>query len=210
MGPMLTVEPHPELLVGAFTTEFPQDIGALPSPAWLQGLLALEADVPYTRSGDVHGAVRALLRSTGYKPTGRGKPAAEYLVRAVEEGMLKPINLAVDACNVASLHSGLCISVIDMERAKPPYRVGVAPPGSAYVFNAGGQEIDFGGLVCLSDQDGPCANPVKDSQRTKTHAATRQTLSIVWGPKALGTRTEGVVAWYRALLERCGASTAGI
>ena len=113
----------------------------------------------------------------------------------------------MDACNAVSLHSGLPISVVDLERAREPFRIGVAPAGARYVFNAAGQEIDVGGLVCLFDADGPCANAVKDSQRTKTHPGTTRTLSIVWGTRALEGRTARAVAWYRALLEAIGAAT---
>ena len=42
-----------------------------------------------------------------------------------------------------------------------------------------GQEIRIDGLVCLFDAEGPCANAVKDSQRTKTSDATTRTLSAV-------------------------------
>ena len=69
--------------------------------------------------------------------------------------------------------------------AAPPLRVGIAPAGSSYVFNASGQTIDLAGLLCLFDADGPCANAVKDAQRTKTHAETRATLNLVWGASAL-------------------------
>src|SRR6185295_8224828 len=120
----------------------------------------------------VRGAVRDLLRHGGYKPTGRGKPASEYLVRAAGEGTLGSINAAVDACNAVSLASGLPISLIDLDLATPPLRIAVASHGAAYVFNASGQEMALDGLLCVHDAAGPCANAVKDSQRTKTHAAT--------------------------------------
>jgi DNA/RNA-binding domain of Phe-tRNA-synthetase-like protein len=94
-------------------------------------------------------AVRDLLRHGGYSPTGRGKPASEYLVRAASEGALRSINLAVDACNAVSLHSGFPISVVDLARAREPFRIGIAPPGASYVFNASGQTIDLAGLLCL-------------------------------------------------------------
>ena len=38
-------------------------------------------------------------------------------------------------------------------------------------------------LLVLCDAEGPCANAVKDAQRTKTHDGTSQTLSILWGCK---------------------------
>jgi DNA/RNA-binding domain of Phe-tRNA-synthetase-like protein len=116
----------------------------------------------------------------------------------------------VDACNAVSLHSGLPISVIDVEVARPPFRDGVALPGANYVFNASGQNIDLGGLVCLFDADGPCANAVKDAQRTKTSPATRRTLSLIWGTNALPGRACAAEAWYRQILEEHGATVQAI
>jgi len=173
----------------------------------LIALLKLDASVPLHSDDTVREVVRALLRHGGFKPTGRSKPASEYLLRAVGEGSLSSINLAVDACNVVSLHSGLPISVVDLDRARGPFRVGLAPAEASYVFNASGQSIDLGGLLCLFDAEGPCANAVKDAQRTKTGAETRRTLSIIWGTTALMGRAAQTGAWYRALLEQCGATT---
>jgi DNA/RNA-binding domain of Phe-tRNA-synthetase-like protein len=201
----VAVEPHPLLRVDAFVTHFPAPLGEVATPAVVTALLRLEADAPLTRDEAARGAVRDLLRWGGYKPTGRGKPASEYLVRAVGEGELGSINLAVDACNAVSLHSGLPISVVDLDRAEPPFRIGVAPGGAAYVFNATGQEIDLGGLLCLFDAAGPCANAVRDAQRTKTRPETTRTLSIVWGTVADEPRVAEAGRWYRALLEAAGA-----
>jgi hypothetical protein len=123
---MLTIEEHPSLDLQAFTVRLPRSLGGIDSPAALLGLLDLNAAAPLERSEEVRKAVRDLLRHGGYKPTGRGKPASEYLVRASGEGKLSPINLVVDACNVASLHSGLPISVVDLDLAEAPLRVGIA------------------------------------------------------------------------------------
>jgi DNA/RNA-binding domain of Phe-tRNA-synthetase-like protein len=204
---MLTVEPHPLLDLRAFVTRLPRPLGEMPSPPDLQALLALDAPAPLRSDDRVREAVRQLLRHGGFKPTGRSKPASEYLLRAVGEGNLTPINAAVDGCNVVSLHSGLPISVVDLDRAREPFRVAVAPAGTSYVFNASGQTIDLGGLMCLFDADGPCANAVKDAQRTKTGPDTRRTLSLVWGTVALPGRSEQTTAWYRRLLEQLGATT---
>jgi DNA/RNA-binding domain of Phe-tRNA-synthetase-like protein len=205
---MLTVDPHPLLDLRAFVTTFPRPLGDLPSPPEWRALLAENAPAPLGSDDGVREAVRRLLRHGGFKPTGRSKPASEYLLKAVREGMLAPINLAADACNVVSLHSGLPISVVDLDRARPPLRVGVAPAGASYVFNASGQTIDLGALLCLFDADGPCANAVKDAQRTKTSAETRRTLSLIWGTTALPGRAEKAEMWYRELLEKQGAATA--
>jgi DNA/RNA-binding domain of Phe-tRNA-synthetase-like protein len=204
---MLSVEAHPLLDLRAFVTRLPRPLGQMPSPPELQALLALDAAAPLGSDDGVREAVRQLLRHGGFKPTGRSKPASEYLLRAVGEGKLASINVAVDVCNAVSLHSGLPISVVDLERAREPFRVGLAPAGAGYVFNASGQTIDVGGLLCLFDADGPCANAVKDAQRTKTGPETRRTLSLVWGTVALPGRAEQTTAWYRQLLEQQGATT---
>lgn len=207
---MLTIDDHPLLDAGAFVTTFPRALGQCPSPEWLIRQLAPSAEAPFASDDTVRKCVRELLRHGGYRPTGRGKPASEYLLRSAGEGSLGPINLAVDACNVASLHSGLPISVVCLDRARPPFRIGRAAEGAEYVFNATGQVIRLTGLLCLHDAEGPCANGVKDSQRTKTHAGTLRTLSIVWGTRTLEGRTAATTAWYRELLERAGAGTAGV
>jgi DNA/RNA-binding domain of Phe-tRNA-synthetase-like protein len=205
---MLTVEPHPLLDPAAFVTTFPSPLGSLPPNATRRTLLAsLEAPSPLHSDDSVRAHVRDLLRHGGYKPTGRGKPSSEYLIRAVSEGALGSINAAVDACNAVSLHSGLPISVVDLDRTRSPLRIGVAPAGTRYVFNASGQEIDLGGLLCLGDADGPCANGVKDAQRTKTGPVTTRTLSVIWGTRALPGRAAEAAAWYRRLLGTMGATT---
>src|SRR5437870_8139826 len=204
---LLEADPHPLLLYGAFTTTFPQALGNVPSPPWLTDLLRLDAGAPLRRDEQGRQRIRDLLRHGGYKPTGRGKPASEYLARAAAEGLLAPINVAVDACNAVSLHSGIPISVVDLESAAPPYRIRLGKAGEAYVFNPAGQVMDLEGLLCLTDALGPCANAVKDSQRTKTGEATRRTLSILWAASGLEERLERALEWYREILERVGAST---
>jgi DNA/RNA-binding domain of Phe-tRNA-synthetase-like protein len=207
---MLVVDPHPLLDLRAFVTHFPRPLGEMPSPPDLVSLLAMDAAAPMHSDDAVREAVRDLLRHGGFKPAGRSKPASEYLLRAVSQGQLSPINLAVDACNVVSLHAGLPISVVDLDRAREPFRVGVASAGEKYVFNASDQVIEVGGLLCLFDAEGPCGSAVKDAQRTKTAADSRRTLSLVWGTSALPGRTAQAEAWYRDLLERQGATTQSI
>ncbi len=212
MNPLntLSIADHPLLDAAVFLTELPRPLGELPSPAWLLALLAGDADAPIRSDDTVKRTVRDLLRHGGFKPTGRNKPASEYLLKAVAQGRLGPdkgINLVVDACNVASYHSGLPISVVDADLAAAPWRIAVCEPDTRYVFNPAGQVIDIGGLVSLQDADGPCGGPVKDSQRTKTHDGTVRTLSVVWGTRALEGRTAATAAWYRELLEGAGAHT---
>jgi DNA/RNA-binding domain of Phe-tRNA-synthetase-like protein len=204
---MLTVDPHPLLDLRAFATTFPRPLSELTTPPDVLALFGSAAAAPLASDDAVRDAVRALLRYGGFKPTGRSKPAAEYLLRAAGDGSLGPINLAVDVCNAVSLHSGLPVSVVDLAQARPPFRVGIAPPGASYVFNSAGQVIDLGGLLCLYDADGPCANAVKDAQRTKTGSDTLRTLTLIWGTTALAGRAGQAETWYRGLLEAQGATT---
>ena len=209
---MLTVAPHPLLVPSAFTTAFPTPIGEQTSGS-IALLLANNAEVPtgVPRSSDLlRAAVRDLLRTGGFKPTGRSKPASEYLIKAAEGGFLGPINAAVDACNAVSLHTGFPISVVDLDRVVGELEIRIAPADSVYVFNASGQTIDIEGLLCLFDQQGPCANAVKDAQRTKTHAGTTRTLSVLWGVRGHEAALAAATVWYRELLEFVGAVTAEV
>ncbi len=214
---MLDYAPHPLLLPAAFITEFPVALGELASPPALLALHRVdEAESGLSRAGQpvlddeqrelLRQDVRDVLRHGGHKPTGRGKPSAEYLVRARGEGKIPSINLAVDACNAVSVHSGLPISVIDVDRATAPFEVKVAGEES-YVFNASGQEISLAGLLCLYDARGPIANAVKDSHPTKTSPETTRTLSVIWGPVGHAEHVRQTMAWYQSLLADHGQAT---
>jgi DNA/RNA-binding domain of Phe-tRNA-synthetase-like protein len=200
---VMEVAPHPLLELIAFETL----LSDVSSPEWLAALLREDVDAPVGRSEAIRADARDLLRHGGYKPTGRGKPASEYLVKAAAASKLSSINLPVDACNVVSLHSGLPISVVDADKLAAPLRVAIVEDDEGYVFNSAGQEIRLRGLLCLHDASGPCSNAVKDSQRTKTSAETRRTLSIIWAPKLHAAHAQKAADWYRELLQRAGAET---
>lgn len=200
MGLTLAIAPHPLLDVGAFVTRFTQPLCELSTPEAVVALLAEGATAPLRVDDTVRGEVRKLLRHGGFKPAGRSKPASEYLQAAVREARFPRINAAVDACNAVSLHAGLPISLVDLDRVTGALTVRVAPMGTRYVFNPSGQEIDAGGLLSVWDDQGPTGTPVKDAQRTKTHDGTITTLSVVWGTTALPGRTAAATAWYRDLV----------
>lgn len=206
---MLTFAPHPALVPAALRAAFPAPLATLATPARVAALLRGEpAPCALPEPTDsLRSAVRDLLRHGGYKPTGRGKPSSEYLARAVQERALASINVAVDIGNAASLRSGLPISVVDLEKARAPLRVEVAGPG-AYVFNPSGQELRHDGLLCLVDTDGPCANAVKDAQRTKTDGATRETLTVVWAPVGYEALAAATLAFCAEALGEVGATVA--
>ncbi len=201
------VDPHPLLDAGVFVARFVQPLVGISTPPAIAALAEPGARGPFSPSEDVKTAARDLLRHGGFKPSGRSKPASEYLVGAAAEGRFPRINAGVDTCNVVSLHSGLPISLVDLDRIEGPLTLRIAPAATSYVFNPSGQTIDVSGLVCLYDARGPTGTPVKDAQRTKTHDETRATISVVWGTSALPGRTREVTRWYRELLESIAGTT---
>lgn len=166
----------------------------------------------------VRQAARDLLRNGRYKPTGRGKPASEYLVRAAQRAAdpatdagFPRINGPVDVCNYISLKVLLPISLWDLDLAATDrfvFRLGEA--GEAYVFNTGGQTIELADLVVGCAVRGaaeePIVNPVKDSLLTKTTDATRRVAACVYAPltHVPAAQLEAVCETFAALLARCG------
>ena len=196
----IAVTAHPLLELGAFMTTFAQSLGEL-AP------MVAGVPPPFTVNDTVRAEIRQLLRHGGFKPAGRSKPASEYLVGAHDSGRFPRINAAVDACNIASLWSGLPISLIDLDRVVGSLQVKVCPADTNYVFNPSGQVIDASGLLAVFDHDGPTGTPVKDAQRTKTHDGTRRTLSVIWGSNQLGSRTREATNWYRQLVASIPGTT---
>jgi DNA/RNA-binding domain of Phe-tRNA-synthetase-like protein len=134
--------------------------------------------------------VRDVFRNGSYKPTGRGKPASEYLVRAAAGDGFPRINAVVDACNYLSLKTLYPISIWDPDRVGSRifrFRLGAA--GETYVFNPGGQEVALEdlivGCVCADEGDPgePIVNAVKDSQRTKTSDNTSRVVAAIYAPR---------------------------
>ena len=210
---IIDLYPHPNLDVACFVSTFPAKLSDLPSPPSLLQWFSSGITAPLSTSDSIKQQIRELLRHDGFKPTGRSKPASEYLIKAIEKGWFGPergINLAVDACNVVSLHTGLPISVVDLDLTVGSLQLKRCAPQTCYAFNPSGQVIDVSGLISLHDEEGPCAGPVKDSQRTKTSDTTTRTLSVIWGSSAIIDRTQAALSWYKDHLHRCGVETTDV
>jgi DNA/RNA-binding domain of Phe-tRNA-synthetase-like protein len=189
----LTVADHPLLDLTALRVRWDRPLASIAVPAWLDALCGLSDAPPFPAPGQAEvDAVRALLRHGGFRPSGRSKPCSEYIRAAARDGRFPRINAMVDLTNAAALHGALPVSTVDPDRLAEPLSVGIAPPGSRYVFNASGQEIDLGGLLCLFDAAGPAANAVKDAQRAKTTPDTTATLTLIWGTTAMPGRAEAL------------------
>ncbi len=163
----------------------------------------------------VRDEVRAMLRHGKYKPSGRGKPASEFLLRAALSGEFPRKNAPVDVNNIVSLVSGLPGSIFDVALSGPRFHLRYGEPGESYVFNPSGQSIDLEDLpvVCRGVGEAwvPCGNPVKDAMETKIRDVTTDVAAILYVPRALGgAAAERWAARYAELLEACcGAMRVG-
>ncbi len=160
----------------------------------LADLISERADGVTGELENVRAESRNMLRNGTYKPTGRGKPASEYLLRAASQPDSFPrVNWPVDICNFISLKYILPISIWDLDAAKADgfvFRLGL--PDEEYVFNTAGQEIGLCDLVvgcavrAADDENGiPIVNPIKDSMATKTSPSTTDVVASIYAPASL-------------------------
>jgi DNA/RNA-binding domain of Phe-tRNA-synthetase-like protein len=178
-----------------------------PAPVELSASIdAAVAEASAHQNAPIIGQVRDMLRHGKYKPTGRGKPASEYLLRAAVENRFPSINNLVDINNLVSLRSLLPISLIDLARAgREQFVVRYGRPSESYVFNSAGQTIDVEDLVVVAriPDDEPCANPVKDSMMTKLGDRSTDVMAVLYSPvqrtvdlaRATETFAEALKAW---------------
>lgn len=159
--------------------------------------------------------VRRMLRHGKYKPSGRGKPASEFLLRAALTESFPLVNGPVDVNNVISLQSGLPASIFDADAAGSQLLLRRGLPGETYVFNPSGQTIDLQDLllVCRRSDAGwqPCGNPVKDSMSTKTGPDTRNLVAVIYAPidEPLASVERWAARFAELLEEHCGAERSG-
>jgi DNA/RNA-binding domain of Phe-tRNA-synthetase-like protein len=135
----------------------------------------------------VRAAIRDVLRKGGYKPTGRGKPASEFLLGAALGAGLPRINNVVDVLNLVSLKHAHPISLFDADALSEPLCVRFGAENERYVFNPSGQEMDVAGLpvICRGPSREAIGNAVKDSMHAKVHEGTGSLLAVVYGSAAL-------------------------
>lgn len=130
--------------------------------------------------------VRDLLRHGKYKPTGRGKPASEFLLTAARSGEFPLVSPLVDLNNLVSLETGLPCSIFDLDLTGNRLLVRWGLEQESYVFNRAGHEISLKDLLLVCRWTGkewePCGNPVKDSMATKVGPDTRGIMAVVYCP----------------------------
>lgn len=184
---------HPDLIVAlVFVSGLSVGPATGALEAWLDGRIAAVPDPPEaTRQ-----AIRNLLRRGGFKPTGRNKPASEYLVAARRNGRFPRIYDVVDVNNALSLETGWPMSVLDLERSLEHSPAGelelrFGHPGESYPFNSAGQVIDVAGLLGLAAADGPMlGNPVKDAMRAKVRPGSRSVVAALYTSRVCADREQ--------------------
>jgi len=128
--------------------------------------------------------IRSLLKAYGFHPSGRNRPASEFLVKdLLARGAFNPISNVVDINNHLSLLSHLPISILDRDKAgdRLSLRVGVEP--EQYVFNREGHALTLRDLLVVARDEGKreaMGSPVKDSQATKVFEDTSRVTGIVY------------------------------
>jgi len=139
----------------------------------------------------IRSACRDILRNGNYKPTGRGKPSSEFLLRAAREDQFPQVNSLVDIANCISLKYGVPLSIWDLgllEFDEIDFRLG--KESENYVFNHSGQELKLNDLLigCLIDnaESTPIINPIKDSMRTKISETTKNIAAVIYFPSEIG------------------------
>jgi DNA/RNA-binding domain of Phe-tRNA-synthetase-like protein len=164
------------------------------------------------------GASRDMLRKGRFKPTGRSKPANEYLLRTVTENGadgFPRINPVVDVANLFSLVHQTPLSLWDVDRSKSEsfnFRYGL--PGEQYVFNTAGQtialeDLPVGCAILPSVQpDQPIVNPVKDSMATKTDELSRNFGIAVYASQIVFSEAD-VASLLQELIIHLGRVTIG-
>ena len=186
------------------------------APEFLRSLLSAAAKegeeyVPLI----VRQRVRKILRHGKYKPSGRGKPASEFLLRAALSETFPLVNGPVDVNNAISLESGFPGSIFDTNLSGRHLLIRRGLPDEEYVFNPSGQMIDLQDLllVCRKTDAGweACGNPVKDAMVTKISADTENVIAVLVMP--LDEPRSSIERWLQRyanlLTDHCGAISSG-
>lgn len=168
----------------------------LPQPileARLKEILAARTQPLNNYDEQIRQASRDMLRNGTYRPTGRSKPASEYLLREALAGKFPRINAVVDINNYLSLKFMVPISLWDIDLAQSKhfqFRLGKA--GESYIFNSANQILDLEDLICgFAVRDGqtfPMVTPVKDSLATKTIPTSENIVLALYYPAPPGSR----------------------
>jgi len=136
-------------------------------PAFLEEILVqVEAGGEGFMPAELRTRVRKMLRYGRYHPSGRGKPASEFLLRAALNGSFPLVNGPVDINNALSLASSFPGSIFDADLSGTHLLLRRGKPGESYVFNPKGQTIDLEDLLLICQRTEEGWDPAGTRSRT--------------------------------------------
>ena len=162
----------------------------------LDELIQLRKSHPLTEKEEkIREECRNMLRNGKYKPTGRRKPASEYLLRSALENNFPIINNAVDSNNYISLKYLIPISVWDIDLAQSNHFIfRLGNESENYIFNHTGQVIELHDLITgfskYDDIEMPIVTPIKDSLKTKIQRTSTHIASALYFPTSVFSEKE--------------------
>ncbi len=145
--------------------------------------------------------IRSLLKTFGFHPSGRSRPASEFLFKDLQNrGSFNFINNVVDINNHLSLITHLPISTFDLDKSGHDLCLRVGFDDESYVFNREGQLLSLKKLLVVArrgSDNAAIGSPVKDSQATKVFEETRNIAVIIYSSGNITSEDE-----MQQLLER--------
>jgi len=138
--------------------------------------------------------VRSLLRNFGYQPSGRNRPASEFLVKdLINRGMFNKINNIVDINNHISLMTHLPISILNLDITGHDLSLRLGMENETYIFNKTEQTLSLKNLLLIAKNDDgitPFCSPVKDSHQSKIFEDTTNILVCIYTSSNLTSKEE--------------------
>lgn len=173
----ITVRPSGE----GYLARVDDDLAPMLAPGWVYP--------DHVRKG-----IRSLLKAYGFHPSGRNRPASEYLAKdLLDRRGFKAINNVVDINNHVSLLSGLPISVLDLDKAGGSVGIRLGTAEEGYVFNTENQVLALRDLLVLTREgqtSEPIGSPVKDSLATKIFPGCTRVFGAIYASRTLNPEDE--------------------
>ncbi len=146
----------------------------------------------YAYPDNMQKGVRSLLKTFGFHPSGRSRPASEYLFKDLtNRGSFNYINNIVDINNHISLKYKLPISVFDLDKSGFDLCLRVGGETEEYIFNKEGQILTLKKLLLVAKTGAEAiGTPVKDSQATKVFEPTKKIAFFVYSSSNITSKEE--------------------
>ncbi len=146
----------------------------------------------YSYPDNMQKGIRSLLKTFGFHPSGRSRPASEYLFKDLtNRGGFNYINNIVDINNHISLKYKLPISVFDLDKSGFELCLRVGGDSEEYVFNKEGQILSLKKLLLVAKTGAEAiGTPVKDSQATKVFESTNKIAFFVYTSSNITSKEE--------------------